>query len=362
MSPVHYEFGHFPPQNLDFAALAPSISAASVALGHYRGLLEMLPNPWLLLIPLSRREAVLSSRIEGTRSNLDDVLLSDAGAAPQSAPADDAAEVLNHLHATRKAIAMMAGGAPLCERVLRASHKMLITDPVYMPGEYRNMEAWIGKPGGSKEQASFLPPPPELVPGAMQNWEHYLSDTAPEPLVQAALLHAEFERVHPFADGNGRIGRMLVPLFLWQREVIAEPVFPISGYFERNRRDYYGALRAVSRDNDWTGWCQLFLQAVREQAEESIRQVTAIFKLYDDLKHRPELTRSSSYFMSVLDCAFERPILGLSHMEEKGVPYATARRISALLVKHGVLEKIIPGSGRRRTLFSFPALLEIVKV
>ena len=177
---------------------------------------------------------------------------------------------------------------PLCLRVVNEAHRILMSGgrgTNKTPGDLRRIQNWIGPPGSDPETATYVPIAADRLPDAMARWERYINDRkAPDPLVQLAVLHAEFEALHPFLDGNGRVGRLLVPLFLWRRGLIARPVFYISAWLEANRPTYYDGLLRVSRDDDWTGWCGFFLEAVRRQAEDNLVKAREILALYDSLK------------------------------------------------------------------------------
>ena len=180
--------------------------------------------------------------------------------------------------------------------------------------------------------------------------------------VQLALLHAEFEALHPFLDGNGRLGRMLVPLFLWRYGLISQPMFYISAYFEARRDTYYEGLLAVSRDDDWTGWCRFFLVAVRAQAEEDLVKAQAILALYENMKDRVTEATRSRFAIRILDWIFEHPIFNSSNfVTASRIPDRTARRLLAALRTHGVLQVLRPGNGRRGTILVFPELLDITE-
>ena len=196
----------------------------------------------------------------------------------------------------------------------------------------------------------------------MSAWERYANSEAPDRLVQLAILHAEFEALHPFLDGNGRLGRMLVPLFLWQVKLIHAPMFYISAFFEVHRDEYYDRLLAVSRDDDWTGWCRFFLDALRAQAEINHRKTVQILGLYDASKPRMrELTRSQ-YAVQALDWLFERTIFKSSDfVKGAGIPPPTAKRIISVLRKEGVLQPLAAGRGRRASILAFRELLNIVE-
>ena len=366
MAPVLYHAGRFPPEErLDWPALIPFIGPAAAAVARYDGTLAAIPNPRILLAPLTTREAVLSSRIEGTQATMGEVLGFEAGQEPESPTRrDDFREVLKYRAAMRRAEELL-GELPLSQRVIREAHSVLLSGvrgEGQAPGEYRRIPNWIGTPGCTVDEAKFVPIGADRLPDAMSVWERYIHQDVPDQLIKLAILHAEFEALHPFLDGNGRLGRMLVPLFLWQDGLIREPMFYISAYFEAHRDAYYDGLLAVSRDDDWTGWCRFFLEAVRLQAEDNLTKAKGIISLYDDMKRRvPELTRSR-YAIHSLDWIFERPIFSASDFATgTGMSGRTARRILDLLCEGGVLRVVVPGSGRRTSVLAFPDLLSVAE-
>ena len=196
----------------------------------------------------------------------------------------------------------------------------------------------------------------------MSRWEKFIHTDAPDRLIQLSLLHAEFEAPHPFLDGNGRMGRMLIPLFLFQAKIIQQPMFYISAYLESHRDEYYERLLAVSRDNDWNGWCAFFLKVVQIQAEKNLAKAQAILDLYNRMKtHFAELTHSQ-YAIFALDWVFERPIFKSSDFLRAGaIPKPTAQRILNLLKKEGILRELTPGSGSRAATLAYPELLNIAE-
>jgi Fic family protein len=196
----------------------------------------------------------------------------------------------------------------------------------------------------------------------MSGWERYANEDAPDRLVQLAILHAEFEALHPFLDGNGRLGRMLVPLFLWRVQLIHAPMFYISAYFEARRDEYYDGLLSVSRDGDWTGWCRFFLAAVRDQAERNHAKAVEILDLYKDLKPRVSALTRSAHAVRALDFIFERPIFRSSDfVREAGIPKPTAHRILSLLREARLLKVVSRGGGRRADTLAFARLLNIAE-
>ncbi|WP_029733546.1 Fic family protein [Deferrisoma camini] len=365
MAAVRYHEGRFPPKSLDWPRLIPLLGPAAAAVARYDGMLAAIPNPDVLLSPLTTEEAVLSSRIEGTQATMGEVLEYEAGKEPVSPERrEDIREILNYRAAMREAERLLQT-LPLSQRVIREAHRVLLSGvrgQERSPGEYRRVPNWIGPPGCTVEEARFVPIDAAKLPEAMGAWERYAHEDAPDRLVQLAILHAEFEALHPFLDGNGRIGRMLIPLFLWQRGLIRKPRFYISAYFEARRDAYYDALLAVSRDDDWTGWCRFFLEAARVQAEDNLAKAEAILRLYEEMKRRiPRLTRSQ-YAIHALDWIFERPIFrSTDFVVAARIPEPTARRFLGVLRKEGVIEEIAQGRGRRPAILAFPALINIAE-
>ena len=365
--PVHYHLGSFPPRDLDWRQLIPLLGPTAAAVARYDGILAAVPNPGVLLSPLTTQEAVLSSRIEGTQATFDEVLEFEAGGEAGGRSPErvaDIHEVLNYRRALRDAERMMAK-LPLCLRVVCAAHRLLmagVRGHGRSPGELRRVPNWIGPPGCPIEAARFVPISAGELPAAMGAWERYANEQAEDRLVQLAILHAEFEALHPFLDGNGRLGRMLVPLFLWQAGMIRAPMFYLSAYLEARRDEYYERLLAVSRDGDWTGWARFFLEAMRRQAEENLEKARAILDLYASMKPRlHELTRSQ-YVVHALDWMFERPIFKSSDfVGAAGIPAPTARRVLRVLQESGVLRALTPARGRRPAILAFPELLNIAE-
>ena len=266
--------GKFPPANLDAARLLPLVSRASGALGRYAGLLSAIPDSSVLLSPLMTQEAVLSSKIEGTRITMGEVLEIEAGSDAEAITQpqrDDAEEIGNYRKALQGA-AQEIGMRPLSQHILRQAHAILlrgVRGRDKTPGSWRSDQNWIGEQGCTIDEAGFIPIAPEHLAAGMDAWSDYLALDNPaklEPLIQLAVAHVEFEALHPFKDGNGRLGRMLIPLFLYSRSILGGPSFYMSGYLEEHRETYLRKLRLVSQEDDWTGWCEFFLTGLWEQA------------------------------------------------------------------------------------------------
>jgi Fic family protein len=228
------------------------------------------------------------------------------------------------------------------------------------PGDFRRVQNYIGDSGTSIEQAKFVPPSPENVMPAMSNWEKYLHVDDKDPLVQLAIIKAQFELIHPFLDGNGRIGRILIPIFLYFKELLSSPIFYLSSYLEKNRSVYYERLNAISRDSDWNGWIRFFLGAVVEQAIENSKKARAILDLYDRMKQTvPEITRSQ-HAIQVIDTIFRHPVFqGSEFTERTGIPKVSSSRILKQLKDHNLILTLFEARGRRSAYFMFSELIRI---
>ncbi|MCB9738550.1 MAG: Fic family protein [Deltaproteobacteria bacterium] len=368
MPPVSYHLSRFPPTKLDWSQLIPRIGPASAAVARYDGVLAAIPNTAVLLAPLTTQEAVLSSRIEGTQATMGEVMRFEAAGNRKGATDDgkvaDIQEVLNYRRALRLAEERLRT-LPLSRRLLCEVHGVLLDGARgrgRQPGALRQIPNWIGPAGCTIEQARFVPVGADRLADVFTAWERYVHADAPDRLVQVALAHAEFEAMHPFLDGNGRLGRMIVPLMLWQHGLIRAPMFYISAYFEAKRDVYYERLLAVSRDDDWTGWCGFFLDAARSQAEANLERATAILGLYDALKSAVVDWTRSQYAVGALDWIFGRPIFSSTDfIADAQVPSATARRLLGVFREHGMVVEIEPPRGRRAAICALPRLLNIAE-
>jgi Fic family protein len=361
MSAVRYHYDQFPPAKLDWEKLVPLIGPATLALGDFKGLLEAIPDPHVLLSPLTTQEAVLSSRIEGTQATLGEVLEYEAGSRDKHSPekVDDFMEVINYRRAIHHAAERLKD-LPLCGRLLREAHKILmegVRGKDKDAGEFKKTPNVIGAPGCTVETAKFLPISPERLNEGIGAWEHYLHSNQPDLLVQLAMVHAEFEALHPFLDGNGRLGRMLVPLFLFERKRLTYPAFYLSEYLEANRETYYERLLAISRDGDWTGWAVFFLTAMETQAVQNTRKARAILRLYEERKLWIVAKTHSQYAIHALDFIFKFPIFQSDHFWKQDViPDQTARSILRA-IRDELFHEVRPASGRRPAIYAYTELL-----
>ena len=365
MSPIHYQADSFPPDaRLDWRRLAPVIGPAATALARYDSLLGTVPGALDFLSVLRIQEAVCSSRIENIYTSVGTVLELDAGVEPDNRYAgEDAREVLNYLAAERHAIALL-GELPLSLRVVREAHGLLLRGPRgrgKSPGEFRRGPVWIGGPSSTLANAVFVPATAAEVPGRMSVWERYIHAGARDRLVQIAVQHAEFEAIHPFLDGNGRLGRMLIPLLLWKHGLLREPAFDLSLQIAARRGFYYDGLLGVSRDDDWTGWCLYFLDAVRARAEDGAALVTAILDLYRDYEQLVGRITRAGDLEPALKALFSRPVFRTSEfIALTGLSARTARRLVARLTEQGVLEEIASSRGSRPAVMRFPELIALL--
>jgi len=361
-----------PLQTIDWEMHVSLIGKANAALARYDGILLGIVNPQVLLSPLTTREAVLSSRIEGTQASLEDVLQyeADVGEPPEDGIGKDTPEtrdiheIINYRKAMGAAVEEMKK-RPFGINGIRDLHRILLAGVRGRnkdPGEIRRIQNYIAPPGTPLERATFVPPTPPMIMDALSNWEEYLHGDEKDALVQLAILKAQFELIHPFLDGNGRIGRMLVPLILYQKGILSSPMFYISAYLERNRDIYYERLRAISGEGDWNGWISFFLKALVEQAEENSRKAKAILALYNSMKQRvPEITHSQ-HSIQAIDAIFSRPIFNSAYFIKKSeINKMTAQRILREMKESGILVVSRERRGSRSALYEFSELIDITE-
>lgn len=332
---------------------------------HVNGVLYGLRNPEVLLSPLTTQEAVLSSRIEGTQATLGDVLKFEAGESPaQESRATDVQEILNYREALFAAQDELKA-RPFNLNLLLKLHSILLDSVRGRDkgrGEFRKLQNWIGAPESSIEQAHFVPPDPLSLLRHLDTWEKYYHAEEADPLAQLAVVHAQFEIIHPFLDGNGRLGRILIPLFLCEKGLLSRPVFYLSAYIDQHRDEYVARLRALGRRRGaWNEWVEFFLIAVTRQAEANANAARQILGLYDRLKDEVLQLTNSRFAVPMLDVLFERPILSPSAFDGRsGIPTKPAvMSFLEILKKAGILSVIIEASGRRSQVLAFDELLTI---
>lgn len=365
---VDYHYGGFPPKKIDYARLAMPLTSATGALARYDAKLETLHNKELLLAPLRNAEAVVSSRIEGTIATLDEILKIQADAegdddADHSAYRQEAIEVYSYTRAVKHAQALIDGGLPISSRLIREAHSRLLffgRGADKAPGQFKRDQNYVVDKRNRK--ILFIPASVEALEPGIADLERFVHDDAVEPLIQTAVMHAEFEALHPFKDGNGRLGRMLIPLNLWQRQIIHAPHLYVSAAIEERREEYIDKLREVSSHGDWNSWIEFFLEILQRQAVLNMCITDGIGALYSDMQVRFREVLNSQWSTLALDYVFAKPVFRNSAFTSSaGIPSQTAHRISRQLVDSGLLTAIEGSSGRRASLLSFQPLLEIVR-
>ena len=359
-----YQPEALPIEDLDYRALIAPVGKANAALARYSGLLRAMVNPAVLLSPITNKEAVLSSKIEGTQATLEEVLEHEAGRTYDENKTQDIREVLNYRAALVLAQEQLQDH-PFRLSLLLHLHRILM-DSVRgqnkMPGEFRKEQNWIGRTGCTIEEASFVPPSPLRLLDHLQAWEAYLSGPDFDVLAQTAIAHAQFELLHPFKDGNGRIGRLLIPLLLFAKGRLSSPMFYLSEYLESHRDEYYARLQAISRHGDWTGWIAFFLEAIIEQATDNTNRVQGIMSLYSTMKDRVRLVTRSQHTAQLVDILFAKPIFKASDIPERTeIPKPTAHTLIRQLLENRIIRTLREGSGRRPAIYVFPELLDIAE-
>jgi Fic family protein len=313
----------------------------------------------LLIRPFVRREAVLSSRIEGTRATLGELLAAEAGAAVDRSP-EDLREVANYVLALEHGVGRLKK-LPLSLRLVRELHERLmrgVRGSHTRPGEFRQSQNWIGPPGSTLANATYVPPPVEEMTTALGAWESFLHDRSLPPLLQIALIHAQFEAIHPFVDGNGRVGRLLITLFLVEREILPAPLLYLSAFFEATRRDYYERLLAVTARGEWGAWIEYFLNGVARQAEDALSRAERINHLV--ARWREKAAGRSASTLRLVDLLAENPFWTVKRAAERlGVAFTTAQRAVQTLERGRILERT--SAARRGRVYCARAILDILE-
>ena len=342
------------------AELVGTLSRADQAIGRLAGEGRRFPNPHLFISPFLHREAVLSSRIEGTRTTLGELLAARAGVPSGSDPAD-LREVGNYVAALEYGLDRL-NTLPLSLRLLREIHERLmrgVRGDTATPGEFRRSQNWIGPPGCSLRDATYVPPPVDELMGCLDALERFLHDENLPPLVHAALAHAQFEAVHPFLDGNGRIGRLLVTLLLLVRDVLPSPLLYLSAWFEASREEYYAHLLAVTQHGAWEPWLVYFLTGVCTQAEDALARIQDIDDLYGRWQEGLVGTQSGrpEQVLRLFVANPFRTVRGVA--QEMDVAYTTARRAIDRLEEAGIVSLV--GPAKRNRVYCARAMLDILE-
>lgn len=360
-----YKPESLPIQTLEWKPLISLVGRANAVLSQYSGLLKGIVNPHVLLSPLTMQEATLSSNIEGTQATVSEVLESEAGQVYTEEKQRDIREIINYRKAMIEAEHMLKERPFIHLNMIKALHKILLEEVRGQDkarGQFRLDQNWIGPLGCTIENAKYVPPAPMDMLQALDNWEKYINDEDIDALFQLAFVHAQFEIIHPFKDGNGRIGRILIPLFLFTKKYLPLPVFYLSEYLENNREEYYNRLNDITQKHDWQGWVEFFLTAIIKQAEVNSIKAERILSLYREMKDKVPVCIHSQYASSVVDALFVCPIFNSNQFLENGKieTRGTANKLLTKLVQHGFLKISRQAVGRRPAIYAFKDLLSIV--
>ena len=336
------------------------LSDADRLIGKLAGEGGRLPNPHVLMRPFVKREAVLSSKIEGTQATLGELRAAEAGVAVDRSP-DDLREVGNYVVALEHGIKRLKD-LPLCVRIIRELHEKLMTgvrDHKAAPGKFRKIQNWIGRPGSTTATASFVPPPPDEVEDCMAPWEKFLHDSDLPPLVTIALAHYQFEAIHPFLDGNGRVGRLLITLFLMERQILPTPLLYLSAFFEAARRDYYEGLRGVSERGAWDDWLEFFLLGVARMSEDALSRSARMNSLLADWQ-RKVAGDSTNAPSRVVELLAANPFITVKGAAKKlEVAFTTGQRAIERLERMEIVKQM--GEAKRDRVYCATALLDILE-
>ena len=340
------------------------LSQADQALGRLDGSIQTLPDPDLFVFMYVRKEAVLSSQIEGTQSSLQDVLAAEARIRTPGR-AQDTGEVINYVTAINYGLKRLET-LPISSRLIREIHKKLlhgVRGSRMQPGELRTSQNWIGPAGCTLREATFVPPPHREVPNVLGELESFLHGPSELPtLLQIGLVHAQFETIHPFLDGNGRVGRLLITFLLCERGILLQPVLYLSHFFKQHRSEYYERLQAVRDTGDWEGWLAFFLRGVAEVSAEATNTVWRVLTLREE--HRSLVTEQFGLAAAnghrVLEQLYRRPFLTVGEVQEiAGIAYPAANRLVARLVEIGVLQEIT--GNRRNRVFLYRPYMQVLE-
>jgi Fic family protein len=355
-----------PPLSINWD-LANILSRADRALSELGGLARNLPNPHLLIGPFVRREAVLSSRIEGTQASLSDLFFFEAAESEKTTPArktpSDVREVANYVKALEYALKRI-DELPLSLRLIRELHEILLSGvrgEHWTPGEFRRSQNWIGPPGCTLMDATFVPPSPPEMMEALGDLEKYLhSISGLPPLIKIALVHYQFEAVHPFLDGNGRIGRLLISLLLYHEGLLCQPLLYLSAFFERRRTEYYRRLRDISTAGKWRPWIDFFLHGVIEQSQDAMQRTIRLLGLWQRYRSKLQEARSSALLLRIVDRLFEYPVLSIpAAVRFLSVTHRSGAQLIGKLVGAGILTEM---TGRERyRLYAAKEIMETIE-
>ena len=349
-----------PPQVEWTPHLLNQLSQADRLIGRLAGEGAGLPNPHILIRPFLRREAVLSSKIEGTQATLGELLAAEAGAAVERSP-DDLREVGNYVVAVEYGISRLKK-LPMSVRLVRELHRKLMSGVRghnAAPGEFRKIQNWIGAPGSMIANASYIPPPPGEVQSCLAAWEKFLHESKLPPLVTIALGHYQFEAIHPFLDGNGRVGRLLITLFLIERQILPTPLLYLSAFFEASRRNYYDALQGVSERGAWSEWLEYFLLGVVRTSEDALNRAARINRMLAEWQ-KAVAGESTNTPLRIVELLGANPFITIrGASNELRVAFTTAQRAIEKLERSEILKTV--SEAKRDRVYCAKALLDVLE-
>lgn len=365
---VQYHYGQFPPKSINYEMIMNAMLDATEAISRFDQMLKNIHNSEILLAPLRNQEAVISSRMEGTISTLDEIMQYEADYGDNDESSfqvrSDIIETILYQRTLKNVHIAMSEGYPLSKSLLKTMHEQLLSKgrgAKKSPGEFKKEQNYLAD--RHKKSILFIPISPERLDEGLDRLFEYINEDTSPILLKTAVSHLEFEALHPFQDGNGRIGRMLITLMLWNSNKISVPHFYISGYFEEHKDLYIDLMREVSETGDWNNWCIFFLDAVKSQATYNLEIAEKIRQLYEKMKGDFTNLLSSKWSLTALDYIFTYPIFRNSNFTSKsGIPASTASSISKTLQENNILKVLEEGSGRTSTLYSFEPLMELVRV
>jgi len=365
---VHYHHDQFPPMQLDYERIIDPLTKATDAVARFDQMLKNMHDSEVFLAPLRNQEAVISSRMEGTVSTMDEILRYEADYGEEddkkSKVRSEVIETILYQRALRAAQKSIQEGRPISQWLIRAIHEKLLSfgrGASKSPGKFKVEQNYIAD--RTRRNILFVPISPEKLQDGLDALFSYIEKSEHQTLIKIALSHIEFEALHPFKDGNGRIGRMLITLMMWSSGVISAPHFYISSYLEEQKNAYIDIMRNVSEDGEWTNWIVFFLKAIEQQAIRNLNISEQIYDLYEEMKIEFRAVLSSKWSLTALDFVFTNPVFRNNKFtSSSGIPFSSALRFSKILAENDLIRKIEMASGRKPALYMFEPLMALVRV
>lgn len=365
---VEYHYDKFPPGRLDYGQFVDQLVAATDAVARYDQMMKNMHNSEILLAPMRSQEAVISSRMEGTVSTMDEILKYEADQDDEEQTStnvrSEVIETFLYQRALRNAQRSMDEGHPFSLSLIKRIHQQLLSfgrGATKSPGQLKNEQNYLAD--ATRKNILFIPVSPEKLQDGLDALFRYIGTSNHPALIKAALTHVEFEALHPFKDGNGRIGRMMITLMLWSSGTISAPHFYVSSYLEDYKDQYIETMRNVSKDGNWCDWCKFFLSTIEQQAIRNLQIAENIRSLYEEMKIKFSDALASKWSMAALDFMFTNPVFRNSRFtRSSGIPSPSAARFTRVLLENDLLVTIEEPAGRRPGLYSFEPLMQLVRV